>query len=153
MVQVSTSRETAKFWHNFALLLFSNKCIENWKANQGYIIPHFKKIFKSLKKIYPWLIVTYIGLSNIVLKWYYQVNSSLKMTLTDIFLYLKHLSINISTVFVIKNGLLLIQYITDSLLSKPFSKWKANYTKRHQHYEKEHERQVSQIKMKVLRLF
>ena len=48
MVQVSTSREKAKFWHNFALLLFSNKCIENWKANQGYIIPHFKKIFKSI---------------------------------------------------------------------------------------------------------
>ena len=46
MVQVSTSREEAKFWHNFALLLFSNKCIENWKANQGYIIPHLKKIFK-----------------------------------------------------------------------------------------------------------
>ena len=107
----------------------------------------------TLKKIYPWLIVTYIGLSNIVLKWYYQVNSSLQMTLTDIFLYLKHLSINISTVFVIKNSLLLIQYITDSLLSKPFAKWKANYTKRHQHYEKEYERQVSQIKMKVLKLF
>jgi len=29
MVQVSTSREEAKFRHNFALLLFSNKCIEN----------------------------------------------------------------------------------------------------------------------------
>jgi len=48
MVQVSTSRETAK---NFALLLFSNKCIENWKSNQGYKVPHLKKIFKLIIRL------------------------------------------------------------------------------------------------------
>jgi hypothetical protein len=47
MVQVSTSREEAKFWHNFALLLFSNKCIENWKANQGLIKHCIEMILSS----------------------------------------------------------------------------------------------------------